>query len=223
MALLSRAFFVASLVLAPYRHAMAQDLTDLASTDVYLIDQILKGRVSTQARLIDVGSGGGRNLPWFLRRGMDVTALDPNPDAFLALDERLAAMGLTLPEEKRILRPVEQSELPSKSFDLVISNAVLHFATGHDHFRAMLDATFDLVAPGGMLFVRLTSSVGIEPLIRDLGDGRYWLPDESERYLVSEDGLLRETQRLGGELLDPIKSTVVQSLRTMTTWVLRRP
>jgi SAM-dependent methyltransferase len=202
---------------------MAHELTDLASTDVYLIDQILKGRIAKDARVIDVGSGGGRNLPWFLRRGMDVTALDPNPDAFLALDERLTAMDLALPREKRVHRAVEHSKLPPQSFDLVISNAVLHFASGHDHFRAMLDATWELVAPGGLFFVRLTSSVGIESGIRDLGDGRYWLPDESERYLVTEAGLLEETRRLGGELLDPIKSTVVQSLRTMTTWVLRRP
>ena len=202
---------------------MSQDLSDLASTDVYLIDQILKGRIAPDARIIDVGTGGGRNLPWFLRRGMDVTALDPNPEAFAALDERLAAMGLSLPSGKRILLPVEQANLPARSFDLVISNAVLHFAQGHDHFRAMLDATWDLVAPGGLLFARLTSSVGIEPLLQDLGDGRYWLPDESERYLVTEEGLLRETEQLGGVLLDPIKSTVVQSLRTMTTWVLGRP
>lgn len=202
---------------------MAHELTDLAGTDVYLIDQILKGRISNDARVIDVGCGGGRNLPWFLRRGMDVTALDPNPDAFLALDERLSAMGLTLPREKRVELAVEHSKLPPQSFDLVISNAVLHFASGHDHFRAMLDATWELVAPGGLLFVRLTSSVGIESCVQDLGDGRYWLPDESERYLVTEAVLLEETRRLGGELLDPIKSTVVQSLRTMTTWVLKRP
>lgn len=202
---------------------MSQDLTDLAATDVYLIDQILKGRVAPGARIVDVGSGGGRNLPWFLRRGMDVTALDPNPEAFAVLDERLAAMGLSLPEGKRVHRAVEHSALPAQSFDLVISNAVLHFAASHDHFRAMLDATWGLVAPGGLMFVRLTSTVGIESLVQDLGDGRFWLPDESERFLVTEEGLLSETQRLGGELLDPIKSTVVQSLRTMTTWVLRRP
>ena len=209
---------------------MSQDLTDLASTDVYLIDQILKGRIAPEARVIDVGSGGGRNLPWFLRRGMDVTALDPNPEAFAALDERLAAMGLSLPADKRVELPVEQAVeqavehtgLPARSFDLVISNAVLHFAGGHDHFRAMLDATWELVAPGGILFVRLTSSVGIEAFVKDLGGGRYWLPDESERYLVTESGLLRETERLGGQLLDPIKSTVVQSMRTMTTWVMAR-
>ena len=202
---------------------MSQELKDLAATDVYLIDQLFKGRILKDARIVDVGAGSGRNLPWFLRRGMDVTALDPNPDALYALDERLAALGLSLRPGKLIQQPVERSGLAPQSFDLVISNAVLHFASGHDHFRTMLDATWELVAPGGLLFARLTSSVGIETLIQDRGDGRYWLPDESERYLVTERQLLDETRRLGGELLDPIKSTVVQSLRTMTTWVMERP
>ena len=202
---------------------MSQDLTDLAFTDVYLIDQIMKGRIGTNARVVDVGSGGGRNLPWFLRRGMDVTALDPSPEAFLALEEGLASLGLSLAKEKQVPVAVECCELDTQSFDLVISNAVLHFAKDHEHFRAMLDATWDLVAPGGLLFARLTSSVGIESLVQDLGAGRYALPDGSERYLVTESGLLQESERLGGVLLDPIKSTVVQSLRTMTTWVLARP
>ncbi|MFT7075130.1 MAG: SAM-dependent methyltransferase [Planctomycetota bacterium] len=206
---------------------MGQDLEDLIQTDVYLIDQILKGRIGPGARILDVGCGGGRNLPWFLRGGFDVTALDPNPGAFAALDERLVVLGLELPKEKRVLASVEDAVasagLQPESFDVVLSNAVLHFATGHEHFQSMLDETWRLLAPGGLFFARLTSSVGIEGVVHPLGDGRYWLPDESERYLVTEKELLQATERLGGELLDPIKSTVVQSLRTMTTWVMRRP
>jgi hypothetical protein len=30
------------------------------------------------------------------------------------------------------------------------------------------------------------------------------------------------TARLGGELADPLKTTVVQNQRSMTTWVLRK-
>ncbi|QDV06673.1 tellurite resistance protein TehB [Planctomycetes bacterium Poly30] len=202
---------------------MNQDLEDLSRTDVYLIDQILKGRIVPGSRLIDVGCGGGRNLPWFLRNGFDVTALDPNPEAFVVLEEELRCRGLELPASRRVLGFVESADLPAQSFDVVLSNAVLHFARGHAHFRSMLDATWRLVAPGGLFFARLTSSVGIEPGIRPLGDGRFWLPDDSERYLVTERALLGETERLGAELMDPIKSTVVQSLRTMTTWVMRRP
>jgi len=47
-------------------------------------------------------------------------------------------------------------------------------------------------------------------------------PDGSEAYLVDEGRLLAATARLGAELVDPIKTTNVQGLRCMTTWVLRR-
>lgn len=202
---------------------MEQDLRDLAKTDVYLIDQILKGRIDPGARILDVGCGGGRNLPWFLRRGDDVTALDANPKALEALGARLVDLGLALPSERRLLGKIEEAGIAPGAYDLVISNAVLHFATGHGHFRAMVAATWAAVAPAGMLFARLTSSIGIEDLVQPLGDGRHGLPDGSERYLVDERGLIDLTEELGGELLEPIKSTVVQSLRTMTTWVVRRP
>jgi hypothetical protein len=33
---------------------------------------------------------------------------------------------------------------------------------------------------------------------------------------------MRLTAELGGELLDPLKTTVVQNQRSMTTWVMRK-
>jgi len=57
--------------------------------------------------------------------------------------------------------------------------------------------------------------------VRPLGSGRYLLPDGSERYLVSESRLVALTQTLGGTLVDPIKSTIVQDMRCMATWVVR--
>ena len=48
------------------------------------------------------------------------------------------------------------------------------------------------------------------------------LPDGSDRFLVDEAMLLEATERLGGRLLDPLKTTNVQNLRCMTTWVLEK-
>jgi hypothetical protein len=42
------------------------------------------------------------------------------------------------------------------------------------------------------------------------------------RYLVDEPYLREWSERLGGQLLDPLKTTVVQHQRAMTTWVLRK-
>ena len=51
------------------------------------------------------------------------------------------------------------------------------------------------------------------------GGRRFLLPDG---YLVDEALLLELTQRLCGELLAPLKTTIVQDQRCMTTWVLRK-
>ena len=73
-----------------------------------------------------------------------------------------------------------------------------------------------------MFFCRLASSIGIESRVRAVGSGRYVLPDGSERYLVTEARLMETTSRLGGELIDPLKTTIVQNQRSMTTWVMRK-
>jgi tellurite methyltransferase len=40
--------------------------------------------------------------------------------------------------------------------------------------------------------------------------------------LVDQEMLLRLTAELGGTLVDPLKTTVVQDFRCMTTWVVRK-
>jgi tellurite methyltransferase len=120
------------------------------------------------------------------------------------------------------VKNIEKSGLTSRSFDLVICNAVLHFAESQAHFEQMLFAAFRLLKPGGFFFVRLASDIGIEKLVKPLGNGRYLLPDESERFLVSQEMLLHYTKQLKAQLAEPIKTTNVQNLRCMTTWCLTR-
>jgi ubiquinone/menaquinone biosynthesis C-methylase UbiE len=111
---------------------------------------------------------------------------------------------------------------PDSFFDVTIASAVLHFAKSDDHFLAMLRGVWRVLKPGGMLFCRLASSIGIETKIQPVGEGRYLLPDGSERYLADEMKLMNLTEQLGGKLLDPLKTTVVQNQRAMTTWVVRK-
>jgi hypothetical protein len=40
--------------------------------------------------------------------------------------------------------------------------------------------------------------------------------------MVDASWLEEVTERLGGEWLEPIKTTIVQGQRAMTTWVLRK-
>jgi hypothetical protein len=86
----------------------------------------------------------------------------------------------------------------------------------------MVREMWRVLKPGGMLFCRLASSIGMEDRVTPLGGRRFALPDGSERYLVDEAILMEWTASLGGSLLDPLKTTVVQNQRCMTTWVVRK-
>jgi tellurite methyltransferase len=190
--------------------------------DIYLFDQLLRGRVPAGTRICDAGCGSGRNLLFFLREGYDVGAVDADRaavDVVRSMAERLAP---DLPADNFRVEPVEKMSFPDRSVDFVISSAVLHFARDDDQFEAMLRECWRVLASNGVFFCRLASSIGIESRVRALGAGRFLLPDGSERYLVTEDRLMELTARLGGELIDPIKTTIVQNQRSMTTWVTRK-
>ncbi|MGE3273505.1 MAG: class I SAM-dependent methyltransferase [Vicinamibacterales bacterium] len=191
--------------------------------DIYLFDQILRGRVSPGARVLDAGCGGGRNLVYLLREGYDVSAADRDAGAVAAVRRLASELAPALPDDHFRVEPLEGLTFADASFDVVIASAVLHFARDDAHFSAMLDGLWRVLAPGGVLFTRLASTIGMEGRARPIGGGRYHLPDGSDRYLVDADALAGQAQRLGGTLLDPLKTTIVQDQRAMTTWVLGKP
>jgi tellurite methyltransferase len=194
----------------------------LDQVDIYLIDQLLRGRLTPEMRTLDAGCGGGRNLRLLLALGFDVCANDEDPRA-VELARRLAAtIAPHLPASNFRIEPVEQSTFDAASFDAIVSSAVVHFARDDAQFTAMVDGMWRLLRGGGLLFCRLASTIGMEDRMRPLGGRRFAVPDGSERYLVDEALLLATTTRLGGRLVDPIKTTVVQDQRCMTTWVIRK-
>jgi SAM-dependent methyltransferase len=195
----------------------------LGQTDIYLVDQILRGRIGPGMRIFDAGCGRGRNLLYFLRAGYDVAGVDADRSAIDAVRILAAELAPHLSPESFRNEAVEAHSFERPSADVVISSAVLHFAHDPHQFRAMLDASWAALRPGGLFFCRLASSIGMPGRFRPLGDGRYALPDGSERYLVDEPTLISLTAGLDGELLDPLKTTVVQDQRSMTTWVVRKP
>jgi tellurite methyltransferase len=201
--------------------AVTQSLRDrFGDIDIYLFDQMLRGRIRPGMRIVDAGCGGGRNLVYLLQAGYDVCAADADPRAVQAVRELVERFAPGLPSENIRVEAVEAMSFPEGCADFLISSAVLHFARDADHFDAMLERMWRVMAPGGTLFCRTASSIGIEGRVRAIGSGRYLLPDGSERYLVDEARLLDRTTMLGARLCDPIKTTVVQDQRSMTTWVV---
>ncbi len=191
--------------------------------DIYLFDQLLKGRLPPGTRILDAGCGGGRNLVYFLRAGYEIFGVDHSAEAISHARRLAASLNPALPAENFLVAAVEQMPLPAGHFDAVISSAVLHFARDARHFRAMLDEMWRVLKPGGLFFARLASSIGIEELIMPAGGGgRYLLPDGSERFLVDEAALASAAEEIGASWLDALKTTNVQNKRCMTTWVLRK-
>ncbi len=200
---------------------MAHDLrSEFGDIDIYLFDQLLRGRIVRGQRVLDAGCGGGRNLIYLLRNGFDVRAADRDPAAVAHVVMMARELAPHLPPDRFRVEPIEGMTFPEGSADVVIASAVLHFATSQPHFDAMLASLWHVLAPGGLLFARLATSIGIADRVRPLGDGRYLLPDDSERFLADERMLMDATARLGGRLLDPLKTTIVQDQRAMTTWVV---
>jgi tellurite methyltransferase len=190
--------------------------------DIYVFDQLLRGRIAPGMTIFDAGCGAGRNLVYLLREGYDVHGADANPAAIAAVQQLAATLAPRLPATNFRAEPLAHLSFPEAFADVVLSSAVLHFAENDADFDAMLHGSWRVLKPGGLFFCRLASLTGIGSDARPLGHGRYLLPDGSERYLIDDDRLLDLTQRLDATLLDPIKTTVVHAQRAMTTWVIRK-
>jgi len=186
--------------------------------DIYLFDQILRGRIAPGMRILDAGCGHGRNLIYLLRENYEIHAADSDPLAIAATRQ----LAPHLPAANFRHETIEAMTFPDAHFDVVLLSAVLHFARDDRHFLAMLHNAWRTLKPNGLLFARLASSIGIENLVQPIEGRRARLPDGSTRYLVDEPLLLALTRQLDARLSDPLKTTIVQNQRAMTTWVLTK-
>ena len=191
--------------------------------DIYLFDQLLKGRFDDRRRVLDAGCGSGRNLVYLLRAGFEVYGIDRDAQAVAAVRDLADALAPGTPPDRFRVGGVDALPWPDASMDAVLSSAVLHFADDEAHFARMLREMWRVLRPDGLLFARLASTIGLEGRVRWTDGRRAVLPDGSTRFVVDTEFLDRYADELGAELLDPVKTTNVQDLRAMTTWVLRKP
>ncbi|HEV2276421.1 MAG TPA: class I SAM-dependent methyltransferase [Acidobacteriaceae bacterium] len=188
--------------------------------DIYLFDQILRGNIAAGMRVLDAGCGYGRNLVHLLREGYQVFALDADAEAIAHVRGLSASLGTGLPAENFQVGSIERMPFPDAFADVVICSAVLHFARDARHFRAMLDELWRTLKPGGMLFCRLGSRIGMD--FEPLRDNVFRVGGGSEWFLVDEEMLRRLMEEWNAVPVDPLKTTIVQNSRCMTTWVIRK-
>jgi SAM-dependent methyltransferase len=188
--------------------------------DIYLFDQILRGNIEPSMTVLDAGCGYGRNLVHLLRTGCQVFAIDEDPQAVEHVRRLSASLQTGLPVENFQVGQLEHISFPSAFADVVLSSAVIHFAHDDRHFRAMLAELWRVLKPGGLLFCRLGSKIGMD--FERLRGNIYRIPDGSQWFLVDQPMLLALTGELNAVLVDPLKTTIVQDYRCMTTWVLRK-
>lgn len=190
--------------------------------DIYVFDQLLRGNLTPSMRVLDAGCGSGRNSAYLMRCGAEVFGVDRDEAAVDAVRRVAAEAAPGLAASNFRVAELQALPFDDGTFDAVLCSAVLHFSVDEAAFGAAVGELWRVLAPGGLLFARLASTIGIEGRVRRL-DGRWHaLPDGSDRFLVDEDYLMDWTRRLGGTLVDPLKTTVVQGMRSMTTWVVRR-
>ncbi len=188
--------------------------------DIYVFDQILRGNIAAGMTVVDAGCGYGRNLVYLLREGCEVFAVDANPEGVAHVRALAKELQPGLPRGNFKVGVIEAMPLETGIADVVICNSVLHFARDEQHFLAMVEELWRVVKPGGMLFCRLGSRIGME--FERVRGHVYRIGDGSEWFLVDEAVLLKMTEQMGAVMVDPLKTTIVQDYRCMTTWVLRK-
>jgi tellurite methyltransferase len=190
----------------------------LGQTDIYLIDQIVKGRYADQDIILDAGCGNGRNLHWFVQHHFNITGIDVSGSAIGELKERYPDW----PSERLLVSSIENISFPGDHFDHIICSAVLHFAKSIRQFNNMLTEMVRVLKPGGTLFIRMTSDIGIEDNVKPVGEGVYTIPDGSTRFLLTRSLLADCMQQNNLSFIEPLKTTNVDDMRCMSTLLLQK-
>jgi len=192
--------------------------------DIYWFDQILRGNIPPGMRIVDAGCGGGRNIQYLLREGYEVFGVDINAEAVAAVRKMASEVAPELPADNFQVASVETMPFADEFADVVVCHSVLHFARDEAQLEAMVRGLWRVLRPRGMLFCRLASTIGAVQgmALEAMGGRRFRMSHGAEWLLVDEALLMELTRGLDGELVDPLKTTVVQGQRCMTTWVVKK-
>lgn len=190
----------------------------LGNADIYLIDLVQKGYFDESKQILDAGCGSGRNALFFQKLGHEVLALDQEAENMEELEMYIKEHALS----NICCRVGELGALEMKKqrFDVVLCNAVLHFAKDKAHFERMFADLVAHLKPQGILFIRLVTSHTYNSVSGPFNEVKQ-LPDESARFVVDITWLIQVVlEKYNVNFLESLKTVNVAGLRTMTTLVL---
>ncbi|MEN2280675.1 class I SAM-dependent methyltransferase [Algoriphagus sp. SE2] len=194
----------------------------LGNIDVYLLDQILKGRFSKDMKILDAGCGEGRNSVYFINEGYQVYGIDQNEIAIQYCRHLSKSLDPAYDAHRFQVGVMEDIPFHKEAFDAVICMAVLHFAKDEANFWQMIQEMLRVLKPGGTLWFRMCTGFGeILEQSQSLGNSRYLLPDGSERFVLTKEHM-DQFKKFGLEFLEGPKTVLVLDQREMGVFVMRK-
>lgn len=188
----------------------------LGNIDIYLLDQILKGRFTKEMKILDAGCGEGRNCIYFLQEGYQIFGVDADPIAIQMARTYARTIQKDYDTHRFQRAMVQDMPFHQGAFDAVISSAVTHFAKSEADFFKMISEMLRVLRPGGILFLRTcTDRDNILSNAPHLGDGVYLLPDDSERFVLTSKIERALLENFNLTYLESPKSVAVHGLRSM--------
>lgn len=197
-------------------------IEDIGNMDIYLLDQLIKGRITQGNKILDAGCGIGRNSEYFIKNNFDISGIDSNEEAIRNAKEQISLWNAHFDLDCFFVANLLEIPFPNNSFDFIISSAVLHFSKDRAQFKKLFEELVRVLSPGGILFIRMTSKHTLVHLSRHLHDDVYHIPDGSTRYLLDVDCLSDLMAKHKLNFVDPYKTVNVEDIRTMAVIVLRK-
>jgi tellurite methyltransferase len=190
--------------------------------DIYLFDQLLKGRIQAGMQLLDAGCGAGRNVSYLMQADVQVYGADISAEAIEKTRQLASALVPTLSARNFVVADLDTLPFADEKFDVVLCSAVLHFARSEDHFKGIVQELWRVLKPGGMLFCRFSTTIGLESKLQQV-EGRFYRMSHGPTWFLADEKLIIELEReLGAVRLEPLKTVLVEQERGMTTWVVRK-
>jgi 2-polyprenyl-3-methyl-5-hydroxy-6-metoxy-1,4-benzoquinol methylase len=190
---------------------------EINGIDIYLLDQILKGRYHNKDVILDAGCGNGRNLKWFYNNDFTIYGVDLNA-------KRLDKAKIQYSDQKEhfSIQNITTLNFEKEKFNHIICNAILHFAINKQDFMVMITELLRVLKPNGTIFIRMATIESLTDKVVQVSEGVYKLPDKTTRFLLTKDLLKHIQTKFNLVLLERFKFVNVDDLRCMATLILQK-